>query len=95
RSWVRLLKRVFDIDIEWFNSHPISPPSRFSSRNRQSPLAPHSHQTSHCLDVAPRADEWPGKSLILDRDLACLTHGGFRSTSPFEKKGRLKFLFLP
>jgi len=46
--------------------------------------------------LAPRTDEGPGKSSILDRDLACLTYRSFSSTFyfPFREKRAFKILIL-
>ena len=44
-------------------------------------------------NLAPRDDEGPKKSPILDRGLACLTSYRFSSTFPSEEKTHLKFLY--
>jgi hypothetical protein len=54
----------------------------------------HSRETSNGLDIlAPRADQWPEKSPILDRGLACLTTRLTQQYSSCQQKGCLFFLY--
>ena len=85
--------RGHSTDSKW-PSDPRPRPTRFDSPSRQPPLACTRPRSQNAPDPAPRTDESPDKSPILDRPLAPLTtHRSIRTLPPSEK-GRLKFLYL-